>query len=366
MILFLSRFIFYFMMDWYFRLPALLTSGAKMRYHDYKQNMKKYLLLALISLVAPLSVQANAELVQIVAFNWNETATKLEVISFGSGTAIRNDLVITNKHVVKVNDEVADFLLFCPGQPQTNRAVQCNVAAGVSALHPQMDMALVKTLDKNTFLPTVRTSTSIRSLGDLVRVVGFPVPDDSEAQNFGSTKTLKAFEAWMKDPSAGFNFKGDKPTTTRGRVLARFKLQNTGELFTQTDARVNFGNSGGAAFDQYGNYIGIPTLKDTLGRSYILEYGQMHDWVQERLDRPARYETAAYNYYKSLQRSKAGKTATSVTRNASARLRYYQKLRERRQQKLQQRSSQNSVSSRQNTTSRYTNYNRGYQVFPTR
>ena len=81
-----------------------------------------------------------------------------------------------------------------------------------------------------------------------MRVVGFPVPDDSSAQNFGNTKTLAAFEAWQEDPAKGLDFKGDSPTTTRGKVLARFKLQNTGELFTQTDARVNFGNSGGGGF----------------------------------------------------------------------------------------------------------------------
>ena len=210
--------------------------------------MKKYLYIAFMALGLPLTSFANAELMQIVAFSWDETNEKLIPFSFGSGTAIANDLVITNKHVVEVGTQIADFVLLCPGQTQETSAVECNVAAGVSALHSQMDVALVRPLDPADFLLSVRVSNAIRSKDDIVRVVGFPVPDDSSAQNFGNTKTLAAFEAWQEDPAKGLDFKGDSPTTTRGKVLARFKLQNTGELFTQTDARVNFGNSGGGGF----------------------------------------------------------------------------------------------------------------------
>ena len=262
--------------------------------------MKKNLILTFASVFLPLTSFANAELVQIVSLAWDESTQKLTPFSFGSGTAIAKDLVITNKHVVKVGTQTADFLLLCPGQVRETKAVQCDVAAGVSALHPTMDLALVKTLNPEDFLLSTRPSSSIRSKDDVIRIVGFPVPDDSSAQNFGGTKTLEAFEAWQKNPELGLDFKGDTPTTTRGKVLARFLLENTGEFYTQTDALVNFGNSGGAAFDQFGDYIGIPTLKDSLGRSYILEYAQMDTWVKANSGDVARIEEAAYTYYKKL------------------------------------------------------------------
>jgi len=317
-------------------------------------------------LCLPLCAFANAELVQIVAFSWDEQNEKLSPFSFGSGTAIDKDFVITNKHVVKVEGKTADFLLLCPAQAQETRSVKCNVAAGISAMHNTIDVALIKTLDPDDFLLSVRPSASIRSTDDVIRIVGFPVPDGSSAQNFGGTKTLEAFEAWQKDPTKGLNFKGDAPTTTRGKVLARYRLENTGELYTQTDARVNFGNSGGAAFDQFGSYIGIPTLKDSLGRSYILEYAQLDDWVRQYSNRKARVDNAAYSYYKKLVNIPSANVASAPTSNSvSARLRYYQSLREKTT--MTSTSNSNSQTSERRTTSRrYSSPYSGYTTYQTR
>lgn len=308
--------------------------------------MKPIYITLLGVLFLPFTALANAELVQIVSLTWDEDTQVLTPFSFGSGTAIAKDLVITNKHVVKVEAQVADFLLLCPAQAQETRAVECNVAAGVSALHNTMDLALVKTLNSDDFLLSARPSSAIRSIDDVVRIVGFPVPDDSSAQNFGGTKTLKAFEMWQKNTALGLDFKGDTPTTTRGKVLARYKLENTGEFYTQTDARVNFGNSGGAAFDQFGNYIGIPTLKDSLGRSYILEYAQMDGWVKEHSDRRARTNAAAYAYYQALMGIKKKILSPTSLSTTSSRSRYLQQLAAKRARKT-------STSTTRNTTTRY-------------
>lgn len=335
--------------------------------------MKTKLLSLLALMLMPVTTWANAELMQIVALSWDESAQKLTPFSFGSGTAIAKDLVITNKHVVKVGTQTADFVLLCPGQTQESRAVECNVAAGVSALHPRMDLALIRTLNSRDFLLSVRTSTAIRRPGDVVRVVGFPVPDDSNIENFGSTRTLEAFEAWQENPEQGLDFKGDSPTTTRGNVLARGVLESTNENYTLTDARVNFGNSGGAAFDQFGEYIGIPTLKDSLGRSYILEYEQMHDWVTTRSDRPPRIEQAAYDYYKGLVqgavtsvRTNNATTSTSSTSSPmSSRMRYFQMLRER-QASTASTEAQSRTSERRTTSRRYSSPYSGYRTYQAR
>jgi len=280
-------------------------------------KMKPIYTLLLGLTFLPLTTFANAELVQIVNFNWNETTKQLEVASFGSGTAIAKDTVITNKHVVKVGDKASDFLLLCPAQVQNNRAVKCNVAAGVSVLHNTLDVALVKTLNPEDFLFSTKVSTAIRSKEDIVTVVGFPTTGAGYAQNFGGTKTVEAITAWQEDPGQGLNIKGDTPTTTRGQVLARYLTENNGALYTKTDAKVNFGNSGGAAFDQFGGYIGIPTLKDTAGNSYILEYAQVHDWVQQRSNRKARPNGAAYSYYQSLMKPRVSASRSSSLSNVS-------------------------------------------------
>lgn len=309
--------------------------------------MKQIYLALLGILVLPLTAFANAELVQIVSFGWNEVTEQLEVLSFGSGTAIAKDLVITNKHVVKIGTQTADFLLLCPGQSQESRAVECTVAAGVSVLHNTLDVALVRTLDASVYLPSARPSTVIRSKDEIVRVVGFPIPDVNSAQGFGGTKTVEAFEAWQKNPSVGLNVKGDSPTTTRGKVIARYMVEGTGGLYTKTDAKVNFGNSGGAAFDQFGAYIGIPTLKDSAGNSYILEYAQLHQWVQERSNRNARVHKDAHTYYQSLVGTKSKTlTASSSGANISSRSRYLQQLAAKR------RASGSSSGSYRTTTTR--------------
>ena len=88
---------------------------------------------------------------------------------------------------------------------------------------------------------------------------------------------------------------------------------------------MNFGNSGGAAFDQFGGYIGIPTLKDQAGNSFILEYAQIHDWVQERSDRKPRPNQAAYDYYQSLMNPQTT-TQAATSEICSSRCQYFKAL----------------------------------------
>lgn len=316
------------------------------------KKMKSIYTLLLALLCAPLSAFANAELVQIVALSWNEVEEKLEPISFGSGTAIAKDTVITNKHVVKVSGQVADFLLLCPAQVQENRGVKCTVPAAISALHNTLDVALVKTLDPKDFLFAAKTSTVILAPDNVVRVVGFPTVGDDYAQNFGSTKTVEAFESWQENPSLGLDIKGDTPTITRGKVLARYMTESDHALYTKTDAKVNFGNSGGAAFDQVGGYVGIPTLKDEAGNSFILEYAQFHDWVTEHSSRKARPNEDAYAFYQTLIGAPQKAPATTTVEKSS-RYRYLESL-------AAQRGSGRSSATRRTTSRNYYSPYRSY------
>lgn len=262
--------------------------------------MKKLLLTGLLCLFTPVISHANAELVQIVAFTWDDNSRTLNLLSLGSGTAIDKNLVITNKHIVKVGTDQADFILLCPAQSDVSKEVTCSIAAGISALHPDIDAALVRPLDDSVFLPSVRTSNLSRDVGDIIRIVGFPAPDAASTQNFGSDKTIEAFKRWEKNQEADFTIKGDSPTTTRGQVLARLQFLKDQAIYTKTDAKTNFGNSGGAAFNQFGEYIGIPTLGDSAGNSYILEYAQLQGWIEDKAQHTPQFASGANDYYETL------------------------------------------------------------------
>ncbi len=265
--------------------------------------MKK-LVLSLGILLLPLQVLAEVELFQLVMFDWEGETKKLKLVSLGSGTSIGKDLIITNKHVVEINDEPADLILLCQAKQKATHKVECNIPAGISILHRDFDVALVKPIVSGAFIPQVRTSTAIKRKGDVVRIVGFPAPD-GQRQNFGGQATLNAFKTWEADPTTPLQIRGDKPTITRGEILARYKLENTGETFALTSAKVNFGNSGGAAFDQFGDFVGIPSLKDREGNAFILEYAQIYDWVNKNSAKKPQFDQDALNFYNQISNAKA-------------------------------------------------------------
>ena len=256
----------------------------------------KHLLLALI--LVPSLTFARVELFQIVVFNWDTERKVLQLQSLGSGTAVDNNLILTNKHVVETSPgKFADFLLLC--QARENQAsVNCNIPAGVAAVHENEDVALVKPLEAG-FYPKVKFSTSRQRPGEQVRVFGFPTP--SGRVGFGDTRTLSAFREWAKDPSRPLDIKGDAITITRGKVQARLENTKTGFKYTLTDAKANFGNSGGAAFDEFAAYLGIVTLKDSNDNAIFLEYGQIHDWVWDNREATPTFSDGAYKFYKDTQ-----------------------------------------------------------------
>ncbi|MCF7905614.1 serine protease [Candidatus Gracilibacteria bacterium] len=239
-------------------------------------------------LFIPFIAQANSSpsLLQIVVFDWNEISEELEVRSFGSGTAIEKDLVLTNKHVVTHEDgSIADFLLLCPAQSKATHSVECNIPAAVVAVHPEFDTALVRPLSSRVFFPRVRTALQRSSVGDRIRIYGFPRPSEG-MQNFGSTKTFENIKKWQEE-GGPIEARGDTLTITRGTIQIVAQRKDTGEIYYLTDVKVNFGNSGGAAFDETGVFVGIPTLKDTDSNALVLAYPQLQNWILlHRSERP--------------------------------------------------------------------------------
>ena len=139
--------------------------------------------------------------------------------SLGSGVIVSHEgYVLTNNHVVEGADEIEVVLTDGRKAP-----------AKVVGLDPETDLAVIKiNLDK---LPVIVLGQSeLARVVDVVLAIGNPF-------GVGQTVTMGIISA-----------------------LGRNNLHiNSFENFIQTDAAINFGNSGGALVDTRGNLIGINT-----------------------------------------------------------------------------------------------------------
>lgn len=139
--------------------------------------------------------------------------------SLGSGVIVSHEgYILTNNHVVEGADEIEVVLTDGRKAP-----------AQVVGRDPETDLAVIKVkLDK---LPVIVLGQSEQArVGDAVLAIGNPF-------GVGQTVTMGIISA-----------------------LGRNNLHiNSFENFIQTDAAINFGNSGGALVDTRGNLIGINT-----------------------------------------------------------------------------------------------------------
>lgn len=139
--------------------------------------------------------------------------------SLGSGVIVSHEgYILTNNHVVEGADEIEVVLADGRKAP-----------AKVVGVDPETDLAVIRiNLDK---LPVIVLGQSEQArVGDVVLAIGNPF-------GVGQTVTMGIISA-----------------------LGRNNLHiNSFENFIQTDAAINFGNSGGALVDTRGNLIGINT-----------------------------------------------------------------------------------------------------------
>ncbi|MYM95545.1 Do family serine endopeptidase [Duganella vulcania] len=137
--------------------------------------------------------------------------------SLGSGVIVSGEgYILTNNHVVEAADEIE--VILADGR---------KAAAKVVGTDPETDLAVIKIeLDK---LPVIVLGQAEQArVGDVVLAIGNPF-------GVGQTVTMGIISA-----------------------LGRNNLHiNHFENFIQTDAAINFGNSGGALVDASGNLLGI-------------------------------------------------------------------------------------------------------------
>jgi serine protease DegQ len=140
-----------------------------------------------------------------------------QMASLGSGVIVSADgYILTNYHVVEGADEI-----------EVGLADGRKAAASIVGTDPETDLAVIRIKEKNLPVIVLGDMNQAR-VGDVVLAIGNPF-------GVGQTVTLGIISA-----------------------LGRNNLHiNHFENFIQTDAAINFGNSGGALVDTRGDLLGI-------------------------------------------------------------------------------------------------------------
>lgn len=156
-----------------------------------------------------------------------QKGTQKEEVGGGTGFIISSDgLILTNKHVV--SDKNAEYTVYL----NDGRKFK----ARVLSLHPVDDLALIKV--NATGLPTVKLGNSDNlKLGQFVIAIGNALGEFQNTVSFGVVSGLKR------------------------SVVASDQSGNVEKLegVIQTDAAINFGNSGGPLINLNGEVIGVNT-----------------------------------------------------------------------------------------------------------
>jgi serine protease Do len=152
--------------------------------------------------------------------------------SSGSGFFIgANGEIITNHHVIEDADQI-----------RVRLSNDEEYEAEVVGIDPATDIALLRVVDPDQeFAPLGLGDSKAVRVGQWVMAVGNPL-------NMEHTVTVGVVSA-------------------KGRALGLSAESNSFENFIQTDAAINFGNSGGPLVDLYGNVIGINTAINAAGQN---------------------------------------------------------------------------------------------------
>lgn len=184
--------------------------------------------------------------VQIVP--WDEEAEALAPWS-GSGTFISpSGYILTNYHVIGDLDRRTTYewhLIYITGSEFTDMPPEAVFWAQYVAGDATHDLAILKVrewvdetpVDPDLWFPHVQVGDSNRLLpGDYITIVGYPGVS-------GSTITFTAglMSGWLGED-----------------------LESGGRQWIKTDGKIAHGNSGGAAFNEAGHLIGVPTAGRTV------------------------------------------------------------------------------------------------------
>ncbi|XP_051503145.1 serine protease HTRA1A-like isoform X2 [Myxocyprinus asiaticus] len=237
--------------------PVLfIQRGACGTVHDNPNSLRyKYNFIAdVVEKIGPAVV--HIELYRKMVYSKREIA-----VASGSGFVVSDDgLIVTNAHVVANKNRVKVEL--------KNGA---SYDAKIKDVDEKADIALIK-IDPPSKLPVLLLgrSADLRP-GEFVVAIGSPF----SLQNTVTT--------------------GIVSTTQRGGK--ELGLQNSDMDYIQTDAIINYGNSGGPLVNLDGEVIGINTLKVTAGISFAIPSDKIRQFLAESYDRQVRGQGAMNKRY---------------------------------------------------------------------
>ncbi|XP_007230685.3 serine protease HTRA1A isoform X2 [Astyanax mexicanus] len=237
--------------------PVLLIQrGACGTALEHPNSLRyKYNFIAdVVEKIAPAVV--HIELYRKMVYSKREMA-----VASGSGFVVSDDgLIVTNAHVVANKNRVKVEL--------KNGA---SYDAKIKDVDEKSDIALIK-IDSPSKLSVLSLgrSADLRP-GEFVVAIGSPF----SLQNTVTT--------------------GIVSTTQRGGK--ELGLRNSDMDYIQTDAIINYGNSGGPLVNLDGEVIGINTLKVTAGISFAIPSDKITQFLSESYDRQARSRGGAKKKY---------------------------------------------------------------------
>ncbi|MBI5414843.1 trypsin-like peptidase domain-containing protein [Candidatus Peregrinibacteria bacterium] len=202
--------------------------------------------------------------------------TKNEGVQFyvsGSATIISPEgLIITNNHVVEKEEDKAFSVFFiCITFDPAEKPI-CEYTASLLARNRDMDVALLQIHKQD-----------IR--GKEIPLLKF-LP-------YSPKKELKEGDDIIVHGYPGIG--GESITITKGQVSG-FEEKNQLRYF-KTDTLTSYGNSGGTALSEEGDFVGIPTYgisADATDLGYFLDIHEATSFIEEHMKDPPAYVEAAY------------------------------------------------------------------------
>ncbi len=197
--------------------------------------MRKILaaLLAAVPLAASAAESAPAETLaravfQVRTYRYVAEDKNWEAVSRGSATLLPDGRLLTNAHVVRGDDGNPTGAYLACRADDWREAPKCLWQAKAVRVDAAADLALLEPADAGKpwgSSGSVSVSETGATLGDAVRAVGYPA-------NGGRSVTVTEGKVVGQDPDSGW---------------------------LKIDANLDAGNSGGAAFDASGSFVGVPT-----------------------------------------------------------------------------------------------------------
>jgi serine protease Do len=178
----------------------------------------------------------------VVGANGQPTARGSGMFTDEDGRILTNAHVVTNDQMGEAWSEVTILTTTSAREP-----AQCFATADVLAVDEELDLALLEIVSP--------LDTDCDETEEFDEFWYTDTKTDSAATNIGDELTVIGFPAY----SGGGEIPQETVTVTRGHVSGFVGGDGENSEFIKTDTMINHGNSGGAAFDKEGNFVGIPS-----------------------------------------------------------------------------------------------------------